>query len=49
VPGGFEGFVAQSKAKKVVEAEVHPSGFVAFQPVKPGRYPGPTVATAPGS
>lgn len=37
---GFDGFEAQGNRKNVVEARLHPSGFLVFRPVM-GRYPEP--------
>jgi hypothetical protein len=39
---GFDGFVPQREQKNVVEARLHPSGFVIFQPGVANRYPQPT-------
>jgi hypothetical protein len=44
-PGGFAGFVgfvAQANQKNVVEARLHPSGFLVFRPSTVGLYPEPS-------
>src|SRR5262245_50158672 len=39
---GFDGFAAQANQKNVVEAQLHPSGFLVFRPSTPTDYPQPS-------